>query len=236
MKKFYKLVSTAQAAGGFEIHLDGRPVKTPAGTALLAPTQALAEEIVKEWAAQEDEIVPDSMPLTQLLTTAQDHVAAGRADMAQRVLAYLDTDLLCYRTAEPEAMAKAQQDTWDPWLAWFKSESGVKLETTTGLAALHQPAQAHDFAADTVESLDDLSFTALQMVTVLTGSLILALAFCKGVATPEQLFDAANVEENYRFEIYNEAEHGAAPQQEKKQAAMKRDLAAARIFLDFCSL
>ena len=236
MKKFYKLVSREDVPGGFAIHLDGRPVKTPAGAVLCAPTAALADEIVREWAAQEDEIVPDSMPLTQILTTAQDRVSKDRPVMTQAILAYLDTDLLCYRTEEPVPLAEKQAASWNRWLVWFADTYGKALETTTGLAALSQPDTAHRTVADAVAALDDYQFTVLQMVTSLAGSLVLALAFVEGVASAKQLFDAAHVEENYKADIYNEAEHGAAPLQEKKQAAMKRDLVAARIFLDLVKI
>lgn len=232
MKKFYKLVSVETVDNGFAIQLDGKPVKTPSGAVLQAPTQALADGITAEWAAQEDEIVPDTMPLTQILTTEQDQVAMARAEMTDKVLAYLDTDLICYRAAEPAALAQKQQQIWDPWLVWFKEHYEEELESTTGLAALKQPENAHKRVKEAVNMMNDYEFTVLQMVTPLAGSLVLALAFVKGDASPDDLYDAAYVEENYKAEIYNEAEHGAAPLQEKKQAAMKRDLVAARKFLE----
>lgn len=236
MKKFYKVVSKADVPGGFAIHLDGRPVKTPAGNVLLVPFGKLADEIVREWAAQDEHIVPDSMPLTQILTTAQDHVGRERKDMTKRVLAYLNTDLICYRTTHPGALAQLQASCWDPWVDWFKQRYGAALETTTGLTALRQPGKAHEAATEFVENLDDYRFTVVQMVTSLTGSLVLALAFMAGDASPDQLYEAANVEENYKGAVYNESDHGAAPLQEKAQAAMKRDLAAARKFLDLLEI
>ena len=109
MKRFYKLVSTKKEPGGFGVCLDGKPVKTPSGTLLLAPTENLADEIVKEWAAQEEIIVPDSMPLTQILTTKIDRISKERQAMSEAVMKYLDTDLLCYRTTEPPELAQMQQ-------------------------------------------------------------------------------------------------------------------------------
>lgn len=232
MKKFYKLVSVGEAPGGYVIQLDGKPVQTPARVPLIAPNEAMAGEVAGEWAAQEEKIDPETMPLTQILTTAQDHVANQRAAMSEKLLQYLDTDLLCYRTDIPEELAARQAECWDEWLGWFARAHGAGLKTTTGLAALTQPKEAAVKVRDTVEALDDARFCVLQMVTVLSGSLVLGLAFTQGAAAPEQVFKAANIEEIYKYELYNEAEHGAAPQQEKKQAAMRRDLDAARKFLD----
>lgn len=232
MKRFYKIVTAARVPGGHEIHLDGKPVKTPSGAALSAPNEKLALAIVREWAAQGGDIVPDSMPLTQILITAQDRVARERAAMEKAVLGYLDTDLLCYRAALPAETARRQAEAWNPWILWFEKEHGVRLSTTEGLMAVTQPPEAHAASASAVRGFDDLRFTALQIVTGAAGSLVLGLAFMAGAASAEQVFAAATVEENFKAEFYNEEKHGPAPHDEKRRAAMLRDLRAAREFLD----
>ncbi len=233
MKKFYKLASTSgNDKDGYVVLLDGKPVRTPGGRALAAPTQALADKIALEWAGQKDTIIPESMPLTQILTTALDYAGRERPALEGKVLAYLDTDLLCYRAAQPPGVAERQAALWDPWLIWFEKRYGAPLQTTTGLAALTQPNILHNKVKAEIAALSGMRFCVLQLVTSLAGSLVLALAFNAGDASPEQVFAATQAEENYKAEIYNEAEHGAAPMQEKGQAAMKRDLEAARIFLE----
>lgn len=235
MKKFYKMVSVASGHGGWTIDLDGKPVLTPLRASLIAPAKALADEIAAEWAAQGARIDPETMPLTQILTTLQDHIAVQRETMSGKLLKYLDTDLLCYRAEIPEELAARQAACWDEWLEWFASTYGISLQTTTGLAALSQPESSLAKVRKTIEDMSDARFCALQLVTALSGSLVLGLAFTVGAATPAHVFEAANVEELYKFEIYNEREHGVAPLQEKKQAAMKRDLEAARKFLKLLS-
>jgi len=233
MKKFYRLASVKQDSDGFyTVALDGKPVKTPAGRRLATPVQKLAEEAALEWARQEKDIIPDTMPLTQLWTTAIDYIVQERATLEGKVLAYLNTDLLCYRAGEPPGIAQRQAASWDPWLGWFAQRYGAPLQTTTGLGALRQHQALHDKVRAEVAALDDMKFCVLQLVTALSGSLVLALAFTAGDAAPEQVFAAITVEETYKAEIYNEAEHGSAPLQEKKDAALKRELAAARLFLE----
>ncbi len=232
MKRFYKLVSTGQEPGGFSICLDAKPVMTPSGAMLLSPTHSLAEAIAAEWSAQDEVITPDSMPLTQILTTALDRVAGARDDMTAMTLRYLDTDLLCYRTQEPEDLAEKQAASWDPFLDWFVQGYAV-LHTTTDLLALKQPADAHEKVEKAVRALDAAHFTVLQLLTSMTGSLVLALAFVDGRATAEQLFEAIHIEEHHKAGLYNEDFYGTDPQQEKKQELMKRDLSAAQAFLGF---
>lgn len=234
MKRFYKIVTSAPAPdGGFVIHLDGKPVRIPSGGHLTAPTQKLADAIAAEWIAQKETIDPEAMPLTQITTTATGGM--DRATIEKNVLAYLNTDLICYRAESPEEMAARQAKAWDQWIGWFERQSGTRLATTTGLAALTQKQEAHNYAVSRIRAMNDLEFTAMQIATATSGSLVLALAFMAGDASTDDVFAAAQVEELYRSELYNESFYGQAPHQEKIQNAMKRDLNALRVFLDSLS-
>lgn len=229
MKRFYRMVTRHEAAPGcWEVHLDGKPVRTPAGRVLTAPSADLADLLVQEWAAQGEHIVPDHMPVNQIVITALDRVADHRAAVAAEMLGYLDTDLLCYRTAFPAEVGDKQARAWDPWLDWFREASGVRLATTTGLAALAQDPAAHRAVRTRVEGMNDLAFTVAQLVTALSGSLVLALAFMDGAADADDVLAVAHVEEDHKAEIYNEALHGLAPHEEKRRMSLHRDLAAAQ--------
>jgi chaperone required for assembly of F1-ATPase len=231
MKRFYKLVSTAKEVGGYAILLDGKPVKTPAKAVLCAPSEDIANAIVKEWAAQQEKILPASMPLTQILSTKIDRVSAERAVMSVSVLKYLDTDLVCYRADHPPELIAMQEAVWNPPLVWFAQKFGA-LQTTTDLAALKQPAAAHAAVKKYVEALSDDHFTILQLITATSGSLVLAIGFTERVLSAQQVFDAARVEEAHKAKLYNEEKYGPDPAQEKKDKAMKADLDAAQTWLE----
>lgn len=232
MKKFYTLVSATEKNGGFSIELDGKVVRTPAGTTLTAPTRTIADFIVGEWSSQGETIDPETMPVTQILTTCLDHVCRERNAIHPQVMAYLDTDLICYfHDDETQDVYQWQYDAWEPWHKWFKDTYGDELSRTSGLVALKQSDAVRSLINKQVKSYDDLAFTVLQLVTALSGSLVLALAFMKDEITEEQIFKAAFVEELYRAELYNEKLHGHAPHQEKKMKSMQRDLTACRNIL-----
>ena len=103
-KRFWKEVSVEEDGAGFAVALDGRRVKTPAKTALVVPTRALAEAIAAEWDAQEDQIDPLSMPNTRSANAAIDKVAVQFAEVADMLAEYGDSDLLCYRAESPEGL------------------------------------------------------------------------------------------------------------------------------------
>lgn len=231
MKRFYKLVSHSQTPNGYEIMLDGKAVNTPAKHKLLCPNEGLANAVMTEWAAQEDGIKPDTMPLTQLISTKIDRVSHERAAMSAALLKYLDTDLLCYRTDDPEELAQAQARVWDRWLSWLEDVYDIRLDTTLSLKALKQPQAAHDFVADYVKNLDDDRFTIFQLVTATSGSLILALAFIEKAANADDVFEAGRVEETYQDKLYKADQYGPDPAQEKKDKITRRDLEAAALYL-----
>ena len=64
-KRFYASAGVAEADGGFAVTLDGKPIRTPSGRQVVAPTREIAEAIAAEWNAQGEMINPLTMPLTR---------------------------------------------------------------------------------------------------------------------------------------------------------------------------
>lgn len=232
MKRFYKLVSTEKVTDGYHILLDGRPVKTKAKAFLCATNAAIADRLLQEWADQTDDIVPDTMPFTQILNTQIDRVSAERDVMSAAVLKYLDTDLLCYPTDMPQDLAKQQHESWQPFLdGFFKTVFGYELQTTTALAAVKHPAEVHKVVADYVHGLDDARFTILQLVTSISGSLILALAMVRGGASAALLLEACFIEETFKDALYDAEKYGGDPMLEKAKKSAMQDFQAAEDYL-----
>ena len=138
-KRFYKEAIAAPAEGGYGIFLDGRPVNTPARRPLVAPSQPLAEAIAAEWAKQGETIDPATMPLTKLMNTALDGVAAQMAEVEADVAKYAASDLICYRAGEPASLAAAQSAAWDPLARLRPREARRQARARRG-RDVHRPA------------------------------------------------------------------------------------------------
>ncbi len=236
MKRFYNNVETRpDEQGSLLIFLDARPVRTSAGQNLLANSVSLAEAIRQEWEAQGETIDLETMPLNRFQSVCIDRIAPDRGRAAEKIMSYLDTDLLCYRTGMPGAFAEFQRALWDTALQWFEDRCGVRLEVTTALKALRQPDEARNAVRDILEKAADEQLTVIHEITIATGSLVLGLGLTENAMTPEDVFNAALAEENYKAQVYNEDVHGRAPHQEQKESALKRDLEAARRYLDLAA-
>ncbi|NQZ14426.1 MAG: ATP12 chaperone family protein [Alphaproteobacteria bacterium] len=231
MKKFYTMVSANKVDEGYAIQLDGKTVQTPLKQDLVAPTQALADAIVQEWSAQDEDVKPDTMPLSQILITAIDKIR-DRDAITDNMMKYLDTDLVCYWAKKPPELAAKQKEVWGRWVKWFDEHFEVPLYTTKKIEAMKQEEEAHKRVWNYIEALDDYYFTLLHILTSLTGSIVVSLAFCEEEITPEEVFNVVKLEELFKSEIYNEDVHGAAPNEEKDRENLQKELAAASQFLE----
>ena len=204
-KRFYKDVTIRAAEGGHEILLDGRPVKTPKKQALLLPTEAAARLVAEEWERQVEVIDPLSMPVTRLSNTAIDGIAQELDAVHQDIVKYSGTDLLCYRADSPEGLVALQAEQWDPVLYWLAESKNARFILAEGIIHRDQPEQAiASFDRALAAHRDAFRLASLHVVTTLTGSAMLALAFAEGRLTDAEVWQAAHVDEDWQIRQWGE--------------------------------
>jgi chaperone required for assembly of F1-ATPase len=198
-KRFYKRVTVEAAPEGETVMLDGRPARTPARRPLALPSRALAEAAAEEWAAQENVIDPGSMPLTRLLNAGIDGVAKNPQSVADDILRYAASDLVCYRAEYPEGLLREQARHWDPLVAWIRENFGVRLTATAGVMHVAQAEDALAALRGVLDSLDVWRLAALHAMTTLTGSAVIALGVLNSRLVPEAAWEAAHVDEDWNI-------------------------------------
>lgn len=198
LKRFWTEAHAEPGEGGWAVLLDGRPVHTPARAPLLLPTEALAEAVAAEWQAQEGEVQPGLMPFTRAANSALDKVVPQAGAVADMLIEYGDTDLLCYRAETPEELAAAQAEAWDPLLDWARSALGAPLVATAGVIHVDQPERARAGLRAAVAGQDAFALTALHDLVTLSGSLVIGLAAQKGVLPAEELWTRSRVDEHWQ--------------------------------------
>jgi chaperone required for assembly of F1-ATPase len=226
VKRFYRVVSVALADHGHRILLDGRPVRTPAKRTLATPSAALAEAIAEEWRAQPDAIRPELMPLCRLAGTAIDRMPALRAAAIEEVVAYVDTDLVCYRAAAPLELVERQQRSWQPLLEWLHDSLGVRLAVTTAMLPIAQTDAARAEVRRSIERLGDWPVVGVHALTTALGSVVLGLALLHGRIDAEAALAASLLDELFEIERW-----GAEAEALRRHAALRRDVTAAACFL-----
>lgn len=226
MRRVYEVVTVEEGPEPVAVLLDGRPLRTPARLALRLPTRPLAEAVAAEWAAQGERIDPETMPLTRLAATATDLMPGRRGDVVAELADHAGTDLLCYRTASPAELAARQQARWQPWLDWAAATFGARLEVTRVLDPTPQPRASLEALERVLARLTDWSLVGLHAAVRTTGSLVLGLALLRGALDAEEAFALAQLDELFEIERW-----GAEREQQRRLAALRRDLGAAERFL-----
>jgi chaperone required for assembly of F1-ATPase len=224
-KRFYATAGVVEAAGGFAITLDGRPIRTPSGRQVVAPRKDIAEAIAAEWEAQQEAIDPLTMPLTRFANSVVDAVVDRVEAVADDVAKYFRSDLLFYRAGHPDALVAREAAHWDPVLFWAADALGAHFILAEGIVHVRQPDSAVA-AARAALPADPWSIAALHVITTLTGSALLALALVHGVLDQDQVWAAAHVDEDWNIEKWGADEEIAA-----RRAARLVDFRAAASIL-----
>jgi chaperone required for assembly of F1-ATPase len=225
-KRFYTEASVTGGGAPFGIALDGRPVRTPMKAALVLPARALAEAVAREWQAQGEFIDPRAMPFTRLSNTAIDRVAPDPQRIAEDIVAYAGSDLVCYRAEEPEGLVARQAEVWDPVIGWAEERLGGRFILAAGVVHRPQSKSLLDALRGSLLEHGAFALTALHEMASLTGSGLIALAVAEGKLGLEDAWAAAHLDEDWQA-----AQWGQDAEAQARRAARKADFDAAAEFL-----
>lgn len=225
-RRFWTEAAALPVTGGYTVQLDKRPVKTPAKAALVVPTEALAQALAAEWDAQEEVVDPNTMPMTRTANSAIDKVAVQRADVAEMLAAYGDSDLLCYRADSPAELVDRQVAHWDPMLDWAEAELGARLSPRTGIIHAPQDPAALEVLRDRVHALDPFELAAFHDLVALTGSLVLGFAAFLTTRSADEIWEVSRLDERWQ-----EAQWGIDEEARKIEALKRASFDDARRFL-----
>jgi chaperone required for assembly of F1-ATPase len=209
--RFYTTVSIRPADDepGLNILLDGKPVRTPKGARLTAPTESLAVMLAGEWDAQATHIDMAAMGAVRLAFTAIDFVPAAREAVAAEVGRYAGSDALCYFADGPPRLVERQIRQWGPVLEWARTDLGLEFVRTTGITYAEQPAATLVRAARLAGGETDFALAAIAQATALFGSAILAFALWRDQFSGDEALDLSRIEEAFQQEQWGVDEEAA---------------------------
>lgn len=213
VKRFWKTAAVEPVGDSWQVLLDGRQVRTPAKSVLLLPSEALAVAVAEEWQNQDEKIDPRSMPVTRTANSAIDKVRPQRAAVAEMLVGYGGSDLLCYRAVTPEELAARQAAEWDPVLDWAEQRFGARLASTAGVMPVAQDPDALRRLAEPVHAMDPFRLAAFHDLVALSGSLLLAFAVVEGRMDVAEAWRVSRIDEDWQIELWgkdDEAEAAAA--------------------------
>ena len=212
------------------VALDGRVVMTQTRKPQIVPTEPLARLLAQEWRAQGEEIDPRGFRHRDMADYAIDVIAPDRTGQIDKLLAYGETDTLCYRADPEDALWRRQQDVWEPLVTALEAREGIRMERVSGIVARPLSDETTGTLRQRLERLDIFELAALHELASLAASLCIGLGALESEADGEQLWDAANLEEDWQTERWGiDAE--AADRRAQRKAAF---LSALEFVQDRC--
>jgi len=150
------------------------------------------------------------MPLTRLANSIIDGVQPAPQPVAAEIEKYLHSDLLFYRAGGPAGLVQSQNRHWNPVLDWARDNLGVRFALAEGVMHVAQPAEAVAAAANAIPRGADAGeawrLGALNVITGLTGSALLALALAAGRLSVDEAWAAAHVDEDWNMQFWGRDE------------------------------
>lgn len=220
-KRFYSRATIEARDGAFVLLLDDRPARTPGRNLIALPTEAAGLALAAEWDAQIDIIDPAIMPITRIVNSALDGVSREVEAVRAEVVRFAGSDLVCYRTVDPEGLAQSQAALWDPMLDFARNDLGARMVLGEGIIHVQQPDHALAAVARAVEAVPaPIPLACVHVITTLTGSALLALAVARGNMSAESAWAATHADEDYQMRIWG-ADADALTRRERRWAEMQ---------------
>lgn len=225
-KRVYREVHVSQLDGGYRVLLDRIPVRSLCRKDLKLVNEGLARAVALEWADQGEKIDTSVLRLTMLAGRATDLTDEDRARIEAALIAYIETDLVCYRAEGPPALVRLQCAAWDPMVEWAKKRYSCAPSVTTGVLPTAPDTEVSRCYTAVVADLTDEQLVGLQEITAITGSLIVALALLEGEIDSDRAWYAGNIDEDYNISRWSEDAEAA-----DRRARQRADLDAVAFYL-----
>ncbi|XP_061247241.1 ATP synthase mitochondrial F1 complex assembly factor 2 isoform X2 [Bos javanicus] len=219
-------------AGGFEINLDHRKLRTPQGKLFTVPSEALAIAVATEWDSQQDTIKMYTMHLTTLCNTCLDNPTQRDKDQLIRAaVKFLDTDTVCYRVEEPETLVELQRNEWDPVISWAEKRYGVEIGSSTSITGPSIPARTREVLVSHLASYNMWALQGIEFVVTQLKSLVLTLGLTDLRLTVEQAVLLSRLEEEYQIQKWGNIEWA----HDYELQELRARTAAGTLFVHLCS-
>ncbi|XP_072794644.1 ATP synthase mitochondrial F1 complex assembly factor 2 isoform X2 [Vicugna pacos] len=172
------------------------------------------------------------MHLTTLCNTALDNPTQRDKDQLIRAaVKFLDTDTICYRVEEPEALAELQRREWDPVAEWAERRYSVEIGSSTSILGPSIPARTREVLASHLASYSMWALQGIEFVVTQLKSIVLTLGLLDRHLTVEQAVLLSRLEEEYQIQRWGSIEWA----HDYERQELRARTAAGTLFVHLCS-
>lgn len=231
-RRFYKSVNVAESfvekeekknspelaeTRFYEINLDKKKLRTPAGKLFKVDNELLAQMISQEWSSQVSTIKQNTMHLTSIVNTCLDNPnQLSKEKLIKRLTDYLSTDTLLYFDCKSiEKLDTLQETRWRPVVDWFNQrfpDLGLKVikdlndNGDIGLD-VNSINPNNSFARYLEQNFNLNTLIAFDFMAECFKSVILTVALLeRRVTTVDEACMLANLEQEHQYEQWGKVE------------------------------
>ena len=205
-KKYWKTVKKEKQTDNlFQIYLDEICLKSDHGNNIKL-SALLADEVVREWKADGKVDAIKNSFYTKLCFSVADMTKKERENVLGRLVEYGNCDPICYIADQPTKLHLKQKRLYSPLIDWAEKFLSIKLNKGSGLLFIEQPSSNSGKIKKYLDELDNFHLAAINEITKSLGSLYTCLALYKNVVNQEFAWEVANVEDNFRIEVWGKVE------------------------------
>ena len=209
---------------GYLLCKGGVVLRSPGGAAVRVPVERLATALVREMTGAGPLPAAGAGPIGHLTVLALDRVCPDREAFLGDILSYGNADLLVHRAGSPPELVRRQAANWDPIMQWAADALGAELQSGVGVRPIDQAESALSALEAAVReelsraSSQDFALAALGELTVLSGSLVLALAVARQRLPATEAWSASMVDEDWQSEQWGADSEAVAAQDRRRKA------------------
>ena len=206
------------------ISINGKEMRTASDVVLTLPNIEISHAIAAESRSGGGPVFNSRIaPLTWLAAKALD---CPPGILEDELVAWGNSDLVCYRTENPAELAELQYQRWQPLVDWIALHHDMPLKLTRGILPIEQPAAVERSVRKVIEGCDKFCTAALHTVAAQTRSMVIGAAVVSGQINATTAYKSAMLEELYSLEVW-----GEDPQARKRLDHVRDLLMATERFL-----
>lgn len=235
--RFYKEASVSlkddSPNATYYVCLDGKKLKSPAGKIIEIESEPLALAVAQEWNCQGKTLRMDHMRLTGLYFTALDNLHnIQKEQIVSKMLEYLESDTILYRSESNEKLRQLQEEKWGPIVKWANVEHGLKLRPSfaiTEVPEISEEGRSH--LERFLLGHNSFALTGMQYGVESVKSLLVTLAtIARQIEVPNAV-ELALLEQQFQTKIWGNVEWAHDVEREE----LISRLAAAVLFVHLSS-
>ncbi|MEC8099620.1 MAG: ATP12 family protein [Pseudomonadota bacterium] len=135
----------------------------------------------------------------QILNFCYDLNKENKLIFIEKMIGFLDTDLLCYRADLNTKLELIQKKKWDPLIDFVANNYGLSFKVSNSVMPNNHSNKNNEILLSILEGLKKEDFTVYYFITNFTNSNIIALNFLANNIKFKDAWDFITIEEDYSF-------------------------------------